>query len=88
MQRRTRGFSIREAQIARCHIERALRQLAIAIGAIRLVKQREDAFGGGHAVHRHMEIRAELAQWQEEIHGDEDHEQHGSHTKRRPVEHM
>ena len=38
------------------------------ITALRLggVEQREDPLRGGHAVHRHMEIRPQLAQRQEE----------------------
>ena len=87
-QRRRVGPGIGESQAARRHIEHTLRQLTVAICTVRLIQQREDALGGGHAVHRHMEIRAKLAQWQEEVYRDKDHEQHSRHTERRPVEHM
>ena len=47
------------------------------MGGLGGVQQGEDALGGGHAVHRHVEVGAELAHGDEEF-GGQQHDQQQS----------
>ena len=49
-------------------------QGGIAAGRLGSVQQREDPLRGGHTIHRHVEIRSQLAQRQEEAGGEEHHD--------------
>ncbi|KFI92579.1 hypothetical protein BSTEL_2162 [Bifidobacterium stellenboschense] len=60
----------------------------VGVAALRFgrVEQCEDAFRGGHAVHRDVEERAELAQRDEEVGGQQDDEQQRGERHRRAGE--
>ena len=58
------------------------RQRGSAMGGLGGVQQGGDTFGGGHAVHRHVEVGAELAHGDEEFGGQQHNQQQSGEGER------
>ena len=61
------------------------RQGRRAMLGLRGVQQSEDALGGGHAVHRHVEERAKLTHGNKEFGGQQHNQQQSGEGERKPA---